>query len=137
MFDYDSDSESFDEINHEEIQRNIISAMHHLIFCDLTTGRSDCGLEPYDFEEVNEFIAENVDNIEMAASTMFAAYEEDNDLASLKNPCMDWFREFLYDFVTTRANQDDEDEDEDDDNDDGEHYGNEDPHTDDENEEDN
>jgi hypothetical protein len=122
--DYDTEPEDV-EIDVEEIQRNILSVMKQLIFCDLTTGRTDNGLEPYDFEEVNEFIAENADNIEMAASSMFATFEEEDDLASLLNPCMDWFREFLYEFVTTRT----EDEDE---YDDGEHYGDEDPHTDDE-----
>ncbi len=122
--DYDTEPEDV-EIDVEEIQRNILSVMKQLIFCDLTTGRTDNGLEPYDFEEVNEFIAENADNIEMAASSMFATFEEEDDLASLLNPCMDWFREFLYEFVTTRTEDEDED-------DDGEHYGDEDPHTDDE-----
>jgi hypothetical protein len=120
-FDCESDSDDRDEINVDEIKLNIIRTMNHLIFCDLTTGRTDNGLEPYDFEEVNEFISENSDNIQMAASIMFAAYEEGGDISSLKTPCTEWFREYLDEFVTTPTGLDEKNED-----DDGEYYGEED-----------
>ena len=111
MSDYEPDTEHFNEIDIEQIKNNIIRTMQHLIFCDLTTGRTDDELEPYDLDEVNEFIINNTDNIEMAAATMFAAYEEDDELYSLLNPPMDWFREFLYEFVKTRDIDNDEDDD--------------------------
>ncbi len=111
MTDYESDVENFDEINIEHIQLNIINTMQHLIFCDLTTGRTDDGLEPYDLEQVNNFINNNIDNIELAAATMFATYEEENDIRSLLNPPIDWFRDFLYEFVKTRTIDTDEDDD--------------------------
>jgi hypothetical protein len=137
MLDYETDSDVDNgEIDIEEIQRNIISTMHHLIFCDLTSDRSDCGLTPYDHDEVNEFIADNYREIEMAAESMFAAYEAEDDLASLKAPCLDWFREFLYEFVKTRTLTQDIDSDSENDNDDGEHYGDEDLHSDEEDEDD-
>jgi hypothetical protein len=108
---FDSDDEYDNEIDTDEIKRKIISTMHHLIFCDLTTGRTDQGLEPLDSVEINEFISENQDNIEIAASLMYAAYEEDGDLASLKNPPLDWFREYLDELVTTSIDEMDEDDD--------------------------
>jgi hypothetical protein len=116
---YNHDSESDhagSEIDVEEIKFNIISNMHHLIFCDLTVGRSDFGLEPYTSEQVNEFIAENSNNIQLAAGMMFASYEEDDDLHSLKHPSMDWFEDFLYEFVKTRTFDQELEYEEDDDN---------------------
>jgi hypothetical protein len=108
-YDSDNDSQYDDgEIDIVEIKRNILSNMHHLIFCDLTTGRSDNNLEPYDSQQVNDFIEENHHNIQMAASLMFSWYEDEDDLHSLKDPEMDWdcMREFLYRFVSTRTWED-------------------------------
>jgi hypothetical protein len=103
-FNHESNSDpASEEIDIEEIKFNIISNMHHLIFCDLTIGRSDFGLEPYTSEQVSDFIADNANNIQLAAGMMFASYEEDDDLRSLKHPSMDWFQDFLYEFVTTRT----------------------------------
>ncbi len=107
----DSDEEYDNEIDTEKLKRFIISTMHHLIFCDLTTGRTDQGLEPLDSAEINDFISENQDNIEIAASLMYAAYGENGDLASLMNPHIDWFREYLDEFVTTSIDEMDEDDD--------------------------
>lgn len=108
-------AEEFDqEIDHNIIRNRIISKMHHLIFCDLTVGRSDRWLEPYDSASVSRFINDNSSAIELAAATMFSAYEEEDDLRALmtEDPPMDWFSEFLYEFVNTGASSehsDDED----------------------------
>lgn len=116
--EFDNDSVyDFDDIDVEEIKRIILSNMRHSIFCDLTIGRSDDGLVPYDSVEVNNFIEDNQDNIEMAAAEMFAAYEEEDDLRSLNDPCMDLFNEFLYEYVNTRFWRNDEDDEDDEDED--------------------
>lgn len=124
MFDQEIDDEIneeyFTEVDEEVVQRNIINNMHHLIFCDLTVGRSDRCLEPYDSNKVNMFIRDNQSNIDLAAAMMYYAYEQDNDLLSLmpENPPMDWFGEYLYICVDTGVSDTNEDDDEEDYNDD-------------------
>jgi hypothetical protein len=99
----ESMSSAGEEMTQEEAKRTILMNMTHIIFCDLTVGRSDDGMEPYSSEEVSKFIEENKGGIESAAKRMYEDYEEDGDLNSLRNPEMDWFSEYLYHFVTTRA----------------------------------
>lgn len=114
---YDSDGEIVD-VEPETVNRNIRSNMHHLIFCDLTVGRSDDGLEPFTSHQVNNFIDNNRIAIECAVKAMYSGYESDDDLHTLmseENP-LDWFGEYLYRFVDTgkglRKEYDDDDEEE-------------------------
>lgn len=87
----------------EEAKRTILSNMRHLVFCDLTVGRSDNGSDPYTSSEVSKFLSENECGIMEAAKRMYEDYEEDGDLNSLRKPEMDWFGEYLYRYVTTRT----------------------------------
>jgi hypothetical protein len=91
------------EIDIVIIKNNIISGFHHLIFCDLTVGRSDVGLLPFCPRLVNDFIYENRHNINKAYVDMFSCYKENEDLESLMEEeiPLDWFSEFLYKYVTT------------------------------------
>jgi hypothetical protein len=103
--DYDfEDSDSEQLPSAEVIKNEIILSMHHLILTDLTTERSNNGLEPYNSSQVNAFLEDNKHNIEQAASLMFNSYEQENDLLAL-HPDLHYYRdfgEFLYQFVNTQ-----------------------------------
>jgi hypothetical protein len=79
----------------DEFKQLIIEYMHDSIYIDLTKGREKYDLVPYTNQQVNKFILENKDNIELAASSMFEAYDEDGDLDTLNDPGIEWFREYL------------------------------------------
>jgi hypothetical protein len=105
------------EIDTDRVKKIIISILHHLIFCDLTTGRSDNNLEPFDCEQVDEFIEENSLNIQRAAVSLFAIYQDEEKLYTLEDleyddPFhQDRFSEFLYEFVDTNGSVEDDDDD--------------------------
>ena len=63
----------------------------------LTTGRDDEMLQRYTNEEISQFIQRNELQIENA---VFEAYARDDELATLDHAENDWYREFLYEFVT-------------------------------------
>lgn len=106
------------EIDTERVKKIIISILHHLIFCDLTTGRSDNNLEPFDSEQVDEFIEENSLNIQRAAVSLFAIYQDEETLYTLEDHLgyddpihQDRFSEFLYEFVDTNGSVEEDDDD--------------------------
>ena len=125
-YNYDSEPEPvFDDeppTNDREVDivrvKNIITGvLHHLIFRDLTTGRSDNFLEPFDNEQVFEFIDENSHNIQQAAEEIFAIYQDEeklytlDDLSYMEPYHQDRFTDFLYVFVDTSGRGDDDEDD--------------------------
>ena len=52
---------------------------------------------PRSKEDAEEIVEEIKTDINKIIQEMIKVYKEDNDLKSLKNPQLDWIREFLYD----------------------------------------
>ena len=65
---------------------------------DLTVGRADRGLQPFEEHQIRQFIIENLNNIERVIWAMIRDY---TDLNELLNPEPSWITEYLYDFVDT------------------------------------
>lgn len=70
-----------------------------IINSDLTIGREDRDLVPFNNNQIIQFIVDNHNNIEECISAIMRDYEEDDELNELLNPEMDWILEYLYDFV--------------------------------------
>lgn len=87
---------SNNEVNYHDI---IYSKIISIITADLTIGKTDNDLEPFTDDEINKFIEDNADNIETAITTMIRDYEEDDDCKLLREPELDWIREYLYEKV--------------------------------------
>jgi hypothetical protein len=62
--------------------------------------REEEKLQPLTEVEVDKFISEHLDTIEKAVLDMYKAYRNDNELEDLKNAELDWYREFLYDYIS-------------------------------------
>jgi len=76
--------------------------MEWQLTCDLTIGMEDNGFQAFTEGGIAEFLATHHDAILRAASKMYDAYSEDNDLASLgdgSNGCNDWYCEYLYEEI--------------------------------------
>ena len=57
-------------------------------------------LNDANIEDVNEFLQDNDNSIRNATNDMYDAYANDpTDLRELWSPELDWYREFLYDYV--------------------------------------
>jgi len=85
------------------VKANIYQKMTLDLKCAMTTWREDNDLPAMSEEAIEEFLATNRAIIELAASDMYDAYSEDNDLAELgdgSGGCNDWYREYLYERVT-------------------------------------
>ncbi len=87
------------------LQNNIRMTIREKIFVmiknDLTVGRADRGLQPFEEHQIRQFIIENLNNIERVIWAMIRDYDEDADLNQLLNPEPSWITEYLYDFVDT------------------------------------
>ena len=86
----------------QRIRMVLRSMILDIINSDLTIGREDRDLQPFNNQEIREFIAENNNNIEQAVSAIMRDYEEDGELNDLLEPETDWVLEYLYDFVNTQ-----------------------------------
>lgn len=81
------------------IKNKIRNAMISDLYCSLTIGREDEDLEPYNPNQLEQFIHEHRDELEKAVNAMFRAYEQDKELEELEHAEYDWYREFLYDYI--------------------------------------
>jgi len=84
------------------VKAAIHQKMAHQLTCDLTIGMEDNNLSAYTDEAVAEYLTTHHEAIALAASEMYDAYLNDNDLVSLGDGaqgCNDWYREFLYEHV--------------------------------------
>lgn len=76
--------------------------IHIMITNDLTIGRVDNDLIPFNCDQINQFILNNKNNIELAITKIINDYTNDNDIELLQDPLFDWIGEYLYDFVNTQ-----------------------------------
>lgn len=83
-----------------DILKNKIAMM---ITNDLTIGRTDNDLAPYSDDQITDFIKANGDKIDSVIHNMIIDYDNDNELTLLKDPQLDWIREYLYPVVTTMS----------------------------------
>ena len=74
-----------------------------MITNDLTIGRTDNDLAPYSDDQITDFIKANGDKIDSVIHNMIIDYDNDNELTLLKDPQLDWIREYLYPVVTTMS----------------------------------
>lgn len=72
-----------------------------MITNDLTIGRTDNDLVPYESDEIANFIKENNDKIEHVIENIIDDYDKDGEIELLKDPLMDWIGEYLYEHVIT------------------------------------
>jgi len=96
------------EISVSEYKDILKNRIHKMIKDDLTIGRTDNDLEPFDDIKINDFIRENSDKIDIVISEMIEVYTDDNELELLKNPENDWINEFMYNHIDTGLNTDNE-----------------------------
>ena len=90
-----TESELIEKISH--ILRKIIVDQ---ITADLTHWREDEEIGPaYTKEELNKFFEQNEEKINFVISLMIADYKRDDELEDLLEPCDDWIREYLYEYV--------------------------------------
>jgi hypothetical protein len=85
------------------IRMIIRSRIIFMIKNDLTIGRRDAGLQPFSDIAIQEFIAENLENIQAAVQAIISDYEEDDELDQLVEPENSMILEYLYDFVNTHV----------------------------------
>jgi hypothetical protein len=70
------------------------------ITADLTYWREDEEIGPaYTKEELDKFFELNEEKIKFVISLMIADYKRDDELEDLLEPCDDWIREYLYEYV--------------------------------------
>jgi hypothetical protein len=75
------------------------------ICADLTTGRTDNELEPFNKVQISKFVYDNYNNINKVIEKMIEDYKEDDDLDELIDPPHEYIREYLYDFVDCLAEE--------------------------------
>lgn len=81
----------------------------HQIKCDLTVGRKDYGLEPFNKLDIAAYLVDNAQGIERTLADMKAMWSPED----MANPENDWVREILYEHVKsnmTEGMEDDEGE---------------------------
>ena len=93
---------------HTEIINILNKKINQLIQADLTLGKTDNDLPPFNENQINDFITNHKNKIELTIQQIIDAYTEDNELESLYNPEDDWIREFLYENVKTLDDSDNE-----------------------------
>jgi hypothetical protein len=86
-------SDSYDYYN------NLRNLFIEQIITNLTFGREDDNLEPYNNEQINNFIVDNNDKITNAINSMIKDYTDEDELEDLKEPYGDWIREYLYEYI--------------------------------------
>jgi hypothetical protein len=70
------------------------------IIADLTHWREDEEIGPaYTQEELDKFFEINEEKIKFVISLMIEDYKRDDELEDLLEPCDDWIREYLYEYV--------------------------------------
>ena len=86
---------------HEQYINILKKMIHKIITNDLTIGRTDHDMQPYNETQIRTFIDEHTDKINKVIHDMINAYEKDGELEELLKPELDWIGEFLYDEITT------------------------------------
>lgn len=70
------------------------------ITADLTHWREDEEIGPaYTKEELDKFFELNEEKIKFVISLMIEDFKRDDELEDLLEPCGDWIREYLYEYV--------------------------------------
>ena len=77
----------------------IREAMKYEIQATLTFGREDNDMEEYSEKEIENFLNINNDKLEEAVKKMYLDYRKDLDLDDLRHAELDWYREYLYDYI--------------------------------------
>jgi hypothetical protein len=90
-FTNNKDYNEYVELLYNKIIKQIIS--------DMTIGRTDEDLEPYNEIQIYNFIKDNEIQIENVINKIIMEYKNDNALEELKTPENDWICEYLYEEV--------------------------------------
>lgn len=81
---------------------NIVTVMREQVVCDLTIGKTDNLLQPFNNQEIKDYLDQNKDLILQAATDMYETYTQDGDIDDLGDGSFgesDWYREFLYNYI--------------------------------------
>ena len=86
--------------NKKEIKEFIKNKMLKQIKCDLTIGRTDNDLKPYNTKKIQKFIEERDEDINNSVDEMYKTCKDDGDSNDdILKTADDGFREFLYEHI--------------------------------------
>ena len=77
----------------------IREAMKYEIQSTLTFGREDNDMEEYSGKEIENFLNIYYNQVEKAVKQMYLDYRKDLDLEDLRHAELDWYREYLFDYI--------------------------------------
>ena len=77
----------------------IIQFIRKKMIAEVKSRANDCVLP-------ENFVDNQMSNINEAAAHMYSDYKRDNELDDLQNAENDWFREYLYEYVDTSGLRD-------------------------------
>lgn len=82
-----------------QIKNVLTTKIIEQICADLTTGRNDNYLKPYNKIQLSQFVYDNYDNINKLIEKMIQVYKKDDYLDELLDPPHEYIREYLYYFI--------------------------------------